>query len=585
MSSDRGASSDGGKVLEGYVTRCDPGGWLELTLFRFNTPTPVEQNVLVYIFELQRPGGSSSSSSSCFNESLLNSFVVVTGVHPIYLWNSLAGFTTGIGSTISQSPHLRLKKRSRSQARGGGPSCGGLSVSGALCSNKCVLFLLWQAVACGRVRSAVHTVSSQSRGQETGQGQGQALVLTEETLSEVLLTLLPPDLSPFEATTDVTIDTESDFLFYVVRARNDTDWLCSMLPEILNTRHILKLAQKLCKKGNQQWSLDTRGSMSGQAGAGAGGGYRAYVGLCGRGHKALGLSFSACVVGSVACLDLGAGALTLADSSGAAVKAFVDGGLREALRGAMRGTGLEGLEGLEDGDTPPPGLMAVILQPCLLVEDAGGTLPTTILVANVSRLRLVYIGTTSSTTSRSSGVGNGSNTNNLDVAAATATAATATATAATAATATATTATTATATTTGPCLPPPRVGRERVAGVSVRRALTLNPKEMPWWTSDVTGVVVFKEAVNSGWSYGGAGAGAGAGAVSGPPPSQGGKCSLMLRDTAYADKISAFVEASCVAGIAIGTIICVRRCTIRINKSQKNVYIDFDRKRGSCIGM
>ena len=547
-------------TLDGYVIRNDPRGWLELTMFRFDTPAPVEQNVLVYLFDLH------ASDRMCFNDtSLLNTFVVISGVYPIHLWNSLAGFTTGIGSTITQSSHMRLK-RTRSSDKF--PPCGGISCCDDLCKNKCIVFLLWQAVASGRIYSSFAPVST-----------GNSMRISppmEATLKKILLSVAPLDLTPFEISLDIgrkAVETLSDFAFYIIRASNDIDWLCSMLPEILNTRHVLKLALKLCKKKKRYLYTGVSASSS-TSNKNKRREYRSYVGLCGRDNKSIGLSFTACVVGSIVSMDLDVGMIVLSDGTGAEVTAYVDGDLRRVLLGTISDTLSSCCR--ENTIHPPEsvllsGLIAVIAQPCLLVQEevSSGTPLSVVLTVNVSRVRLIRC---NSTNSIFDPVDENPN-NNL-------------------------------------VLDEPkqklcRISNHEAASVaiisssehraaksdpcvlmSVRRALTVNPNEVAWWTTDVTGIVICKETIESFDRVGDTTA-ASLNNSSMPQPLWGGmkKCLIVIRDMRYADKITAYVESSCISRIPVGSIIYIRKCTIRTNKSKKNVYIDFDRKRGSRIGM
>lgn len=477
-------------ILDGYVSRSDSRGWIELTKFRQgDSAAPLDQYVLVYIFEL--------NPDRSLND-LLDTFVVVTEVHRIHLWGSLAGFATGVRSTISQSPHLRLKRSRSLEASRVASSlpCGGLG--GDICNSKCILFLLWQALACGRIRSGIGSC---------GLGEQR-----DEIMNSVLQRVLPADLAPFEVPPDIlSIETASDFAFYIIRAGNDLDWLCSMLPEVLNCRHVLKLAQRLCKRRKPPSDKGCE--------------YRTEVGLCGRHNQALGLSFVACVVGIVKALNREDGIVTIADATGSEVVLYVEGGVRVSR---------------------PSDLWAVVVvQPCILVEEQHGTLPTVSLVAPSSKVHFIDMSSEASVSLDSEPL--------------------------------------------SPVQPPcgsdiTSLLQIRKAGeMSVRRVLSVNPGDIPLWTCRVAGIVVFKEpAATPRWTadHGRGGGGPLEGGTTG-----GNKVAITVRDKSYADKISVFIDSSCASGIAIGSIVSIQMCTLRLNKSQKHVYIEFDRKMGSSIGV
>ena len=492
-------------ALEGYVTRYDPRGWLELTNFKHEAGPEVRQNVLVFVFELE------SCRDSRLDCSLVGSFVVISEVHAIKLWGSLGGFTTGPRSTISQFPHLRRKRSRREVDPGPLPWCGGISTG--LCSHKCILFLLWQALSCGRVRSG---------------GLAPTLSFSDGAFERVLAAVLRDvDHSPFDVSAEgEPTDAVSDFIFYKIRAGNDQDWLCSLLPEVINTRHVVKLARKMC--GREKSSRTTEYHLRH-------GDYRSRVGLCGRRNKEMELLFSACVVGSLTSIDVVTGKAVITDSTGVEMIVYASGDMSRVMPG-------EWLTDIVSLSTERQ-LMLVVSQPLVLCEEMDGAPTTTVILAEASKMVAVDLGDieqyaarplTPTNHQKSVGCiyygGNQSTAGGRAAGAAT---------------------------------------------MSVRRALTVNPQGTPDWCCVVVGVVVFKESVVSGYPL----------ALEGPSSDLSGqKVLLTLRDCNYSDKISVFVESVSAVGAIVGCIVCVHRCTLKWNKSHKNVYIDCDIRKGSKIG-
>lgn len=466
-------------VLEGHVHRYDPSGWLELGGFRYGDGEMVDQNALVYIF------GSSASETDLFHESLLGSFIAITEAHPVRLWGSLAGFCTGIRSTISMSPHMR-RKRSRRLPGEFRALCGEL-YSSSLFREQCVMFRLWAATSCGRVRSAVPPSWPQPEDGAIGQVLSAVLIRADQSLFRM----------PAEA---LRAASTSDFLFYAIKAGHDEDWLCSQLPEIMNCRHVLKVAGRMCKRngGGCANAVDCRASL----------------GLCGRQNATMDLVFASCVIGSVTAIDPAGTRLTLSDRSGAVLSVYVTGGRAAHPVGSRH-------------------VMAVVSDPCLLVEEKVGFPPIILLLCPADRIKFV--------TCESPVEGK-----------------------------------------VGHLLCQPSTelvtaSYLSASALTVRRALAATAGPTPTWGSNVVGVVVFKELVLSNLSHHAAGRVA-------PQHAAGSKFLVVMRDKDYADCISAFVEAGAAADAVIGSVICIQNCNIRMSKTQKNLYIEFDRNKGSSLG-
>lgn len=492
-----------GGVLEGYVSEYDPRGWLKLFDFKFNGGNRAPVNVIVYIFE------AGALNHPFLQETLPGSFVIITEVHPIYIWNSLAGFTTGIHSTISESPQLRLK---RSRALDSPSCCGGISTDSG--NDKCVLFLVWQALSCGRIRSALyHAAVERTAGLSEAQ--------LREAISIVLRGL---NLCIFNTPQQLHgVDTSSDFIFYVIKACHDVDWLCCKLPEVLNPRHVLKMVRKLSLRGNGEYSD-----------------FCAYLGMCGRENKSLDLSFPACMVGTMEDCDLIRRVITVIDSSGATVSVHVAGDLQR-------------LYPLCDGSSAETArFIVVVFQPCLFAEH-GECLPSEVFLLctaeRIGFLRLDHVSPDDHSgveapliKEQRSAIGS----------------------------------------------KPPTITRAKQVlsrsqmdfcirrKLSVRCCLIASTGSYRAWGCDIEGVVVFKEFVLSNRPFERGSVG-----CIGPV---GSKCAIVLRDKYYGDRITAFVPADCALHATIGSLVCIRSCTLKLNKTQKNVYIEFDKSKGSIVG-
>ena len=110
----------------------------------------------------------------------------------------------------------------------------------------------------------------------------------------------------------------------------------------------------------------------------------------------------------------------------------------------------------------------------------------------------------------------------------------------------------------------------------MRRSLSVNISIISQGCWDIYGIVLYKDLVESRVNSRNSGCHSNI---------VGKKCNIILRDCVYSDVISVYADISIVIGVHVGSMICIRRCSIRVSKSQKNVYIETDSKWGSSLGL
>jgi hypothetical protein len=524
--------SDGEAYIEGYISKSDKSGWLELHRFKYATELISEKSVYVYVFQIP--------ADNFWDLIELGALIHITNVFPVYLWGSLVGFCTSADSNFSWPLCKKLVCRHNGAII---TFRQPFILDEPRCMNKCIVYLMWEAFSLGRLRNCL-----------------KCAINSYFCINVAMRTIAAGvNIHEFDVPNKLqAVRGPSDFSFFVIRAAQDLDYLGSLLPEIVTPRHVFKCTEKY--RHSKLVSTDS-GCFNGSS--------RCYAVLEPVG-KRKGAS-GTIVVGfleSIIAISPQLTVMLLIDSSQRPLVVLVATPAANYSVNSFHFRALDIQSWIERFKNPETAVsqcpMLAVLKSCYSLVQCDSRCDNGVLASVViaESINCDIVGAALNPPCPESGnistYVNGTVSSGLDSSA-------------------------------------DICARGTRGALSVRRALCSLSSRAAFpgqQLVDVKGVVIFKEYVISGepardpWAQGGIADGRGRPGQKRPrETARSIKCLLTLRDEHRADTISVFMDEADSHWAIIGSIVCIYSCRINSSKNAKSVYIEYNKHRfKSSIG-